>query len=176
MAIKKAFEGIVDILENNLDKKVKNVLPEITALCEAKKGGSGAAGTFLKNDGGTVVAILCYYYKRWMVVNEVEFGPKANSSTGYNSMCKEGVRHWTKQNNAAKKAAGDLLTQVKAGTLAVENIAAEEKTIAENRAKIEATDLGFETKEQVIAHLAESGITVSEVSQTNKVDDYGPTE
>ena len=57
----------------------------------------------------------CFYFKKWMSPEDVEFGKKASSPTGLNSMCKAGVSAWTKQQRAAKAAKESLLTDVAAG-------------------------------------------------------------
>jgi hypothetical protein len=121
MAIKKAFAGIIEFLEANQGSKVKTILPEAIQLCSAKIGGGGAP-LFRKNDAGEVTHVFCYYHKMWELVDDVEYGAKANSATGLNNMCKEGVSQWSKQQREAKTAESQILTDLGAGTIAVSDI------------------------------------------------------
>lgn len=134
--IKKAFEEIVNFLEENKNSKVSTVLDGVIQLASAKAGGGGGAQNFIKDADGNVTHIFCYYHKKWEPVAEVEFGKKASSPTGYNSMCKEGTSQWTKQQRAAKKANEELLTQVSAGEVLPGDIASVQEGIAEEKAKI----------------------------------------
>jgi len=69
-------------------------------------------------------------------VGEVEFGVKANSATGFNSMCKEGTSQWTKQQRAAKKSNEELLQSVANGEVKPEEIGARQAEIDELRKTI----------------------------------------
>lgn len=131
MNVKKQFEEIYAILEENRNKKVATIMPQLIELMSRKSNSSGMANTFLKDESGQVVAVYCYYHKKWEIVADVEYGSKANTATGLNTMCKEGVSNWTKQQRIKKVAEADLLTKVTAGELAVENIGAEREKIAE---------------------------------------------
>lgn len=122
MAIKKAFQPIVDFLETNKDSKVKSIMQGVMDLCSAKSGGGGGS-TFVKNDAGVVTHVFCYYHKKWEEVGPCEFGAKASSPTGFNSMCKIGTSEWTKQQRAAKKANEALLASVASGEVAPGDIA-----------------------------------------------------
>lgn len=116
--IKKAFIAIVAVLQDNEDAKVRDILPQVIELASAKTGGGGGkATTFHKDDNDVVVAILCYYHKLWMSPNDVEFGEKKSSATGFNSMCKDGVSKWTKQQRDTKKARDALLTDIASGEI-----------------------------------------------------------
>lgn len=122
--IKKAYVDIVSFLEANQDKKVKSVLAEVVAMCEAKAGGGGgAASTFVKDEAGNVVAIRCFYHQTWMDPRVVPFGSKASSATGLNTMCKSGVSKWTKQQRQFKLAQEELLKQVADGSIQPADIA-----------------------------------------------------
>lgn len=116
--VKKAFQPIVELMQANPDVKVKTLLPEVLALVSAKKGGGGGkANTFHRDADGAVVAARCYYFNKWFLTSEVEFGAKASSASGLNSMCKLGLSQWTKQQNTAKKAKEQLLTDVASGVV-----------------------------------------------------------
>lgn len=164
--IKKAYRDIVELLENNKTETVANILPQVIELASAKSGGSKGAQVYLKDTAGNPAAILCYYFKRWMPLVgdlQVEFGKKASTAHGLNTMCKEGMSNWTRQQNEAKKATMDILNRVRSGELAPEGIEAEEARIEEGRKAIVPTDLGFETKEDVVAYLADNGVELAEV-------------
>ena len=163
MAIKKVYQEIVAFLEDNPEKKVKSVLDEVISMCEAKR--ASGAQTYLKDAKGKVVAILDYYFKRWMPLvgsQAVEFGIKNGSSTGYNTMCKVGASQWVKQNRQIKNAKTDMLKELKAGTLLPKDIEAREIEIEAESKKIVGTDLGFATKEEVLQYLADEGVKVVE--------------
>ena len=162
--IKKAYQPIVELLEANSDKKVKSIMDQIVELCSAKTSRSGGgASSYIKNEAGEVVAILDYYFKRWMPLigdAAVEFGAKKNTATGLNTMSKEGVSNWTKQQRVAKQANAELLTRVASGEIKPGDIADEQAKIEATRVTPVATELGFETREEVIAYLADNGVTV----------------
>ena len=89
-------------------------IQEIKALCEAKKGGSDGK-TFEKDADGNVTKVYCWYHKQWEDVAEVEYGNKKGTATGLNTMCKQGVSSWTKQQRIAKQARDEVLTRVASG-------------------------------------------------------------
>ena len=158
--IKKAFQPIMSLLAAGVEAGtvVQAVYDEALTLTAAKVGaGGGKATTFHKNDDGVVVAVLCYYHKLWMDPREVDFGAKASSATGLNSMCKDGVSKWTKAKNAAKTASAGLLDRVTAGELDREDIPAEQERIAEEAATIIPREdgYGFATLEECLAASAE---------------------
>lgn len=162
MAIKKSFVPIMEHLNENLNKKVSDVIEAITAMASTKtggkKGGTSGASTFLKDVAGNTVAIFDYYFKRWMpLVGEqaVEFGAKASAASGYSSMSKEGTSLWTKQQAEAKKAMSQILVDVESGNLEIAEIAAKKEEIEATRKKIAETNLGFATLEEVKEYLAE---------------------
>lgn len=156
--IKKAYVAIVDLLRANKGATVNDILPQVEELCAAKVGtGGGKASTFHRDDEGNVVAIQCYYHKRWFRVDETEFGKKASSASGFNSMSKDGQSKWNKQQAEAKKAEAGLLDQVMAGELAPEDIPGEKERIAQDAKRIEPLYLedgetlaGYETLEQAL--------------------------
>lgn len=124
MAIKKAYVEIIALLEDNMDAPVSSIFEQAVALASAKTGGgAGRATNFVKDDEGNVVGIQCYYFKKWFSLDDVEFGKKAGSATGFNSMCKVGLGHWTKQQRAYKNAQAALLEQVATGEVAADEVA-----------------------------------------------------
>ena len=132
--IKKDFEELFNLLEANSTKKVSSIMPQLVELMSRKTNGGGMASTFTKKDG-VVHEVYCYYHKKWENVSQVEFGPKKGTATGLNTMCKEGVNAWSKQQRDKKKAEGGLLTKVMAGELAIEDLEQAKSMIAE-RAKV----------------------------------------
>ena len=172
LVIKKTLQPIYDVLVENSNRKVSSILEEFQHLFLAKtKGGEGtglAQKATLRDASGAVVAIRCYYFKRWMpLVGEaaVEVGTKANSSTGYNSMCKEGTNLWTKQNRIAKQAQADLLARVESGEVAPHEIADAKELIEQERKAIADTELGFATEDEVIEYLVSQGVSFDESAQ-----------
>ena len=130
--IKKAFQPIIDALRANTSLLVEDLLPQIEEMCVAKVGtGGGKATTFHRDEDGNVVAILCYYHKRWLLTADTEFGKKASSASGYSSMSKDGLSKWNKQQAEAKKAEAALLDRVMAGELEPSDIPAAKEEIAQ---------------------------------------------
>lgn len=162
MAIKKTMQEIFSFLEANKSSTIESVFDEITTLCSpksrAKGEGAGSVSTFIKDTTGETVAVFDYYFKRWMPLvgdEAVEFGKKASAASGYSSMSKEGVSHWTRQQREAKKALADILAQVESGELAPTGIADAKEAIEATRKEIVTTDAGFESRDEVMAYLAD---------------------
>ena len=161
--IKKAYKEIVDLLENNRDTKVKHIIDQVIALASAKSSRSEGS-SYIKDAEGTPVAIFDYYFKRHMPLvgdKAVEFGAKAKTATGFNTMCKEGVSHWTKQQKEAKNANTALLSKVASGEIAPDAIVAHQEEIETARKTIAETELGFETIDELNAYLTESGVVLA---------------
>lgn len=113
MTIKKQYKDIVTFLQENKDKKItKALLEQVYTMCESKTKGR----TFAK-DGDQVVAIYCYYHKQWEMLDQCEYGSKASSSTGYNTMCKKGVRGWTRTQKLLKDLDSKILSKIMAEEL-----------------------------------------------------------
>lgn len=158
--IKKAFQPIMSVLSAALAANAvdQSVFDEVEALTLAKVGaGGGKATTFHKDENGVVVAVKCYFHKLWMDPRVAEFGTKASSATGLNSMCKDGVAKWTKAKSEAKKAEAAILTRLTAGEITAEDIPAEQARIAEEAAVIVPREdgYGFDTLEECLADSAE---------------------
>jgi hypothetical protein len=150
--IKKQFKEVYEFLMKNQEKKVGDILPMLTQLMSSKN----QERSYLADEDGNIIAIHCYYHKKWELVDYVEYGKKASTATGLNTMCKEGVRMWTKQQNEAKKAREILLAKVAAGTLNTEQLAEELRKIETERHRIEPLPSSFdrysyETKEEALA-------------------------
>ncbi|MEE8598408.1 MAG: hypothetical protein V3S69_02650 [Dehalococcoidales bacterium] len=140
-SVKKAFQPLIAFLQEAADagKKVSSILEDAVAMCAPKQGGGGLASNVKKDDDGNVTHVMCYYHKMWEPVvgdEAVEYGSKANSASGLNSMCKEGTSQWTKQQRVAKKANEGLLVQVTEGTLLPEGIAGAQVEIEAARGAI----------------------------------------
>lgn len=152
MAIKKAFVPVMEFLNENANRKVKDILPDLEELCSAK-GAGGSASTFHRDEAGNVVAIKDYYYGQWMPTSHVEFGAKAGSASGFNTMSKEGVSNWSRQQREYSKGKEELLGLVAAGEVAPDAIQAELEKLEENRKRIvpRADGIGFETLEDCLA-------------------------
>lgn len=163
--IKKAFLPIVEALHAAMkaDPKVKvsAVLADIEALASAKSGaGGGKATTFHRDEAGNVVAIKCYYHGLWMDPRVAEFGEKKSSASGFNSMSKDGMSKWTKQNAAAKKAKEELLLKVQSGEIAAHSIADELAAIDAARSTVIAREdgYGFTTLEECLQDSQNRGL------------------
>lgn len=104
--IKKNFTMIHSILLNNQDKKVSDIMDLLTSEMESKVRDKN----HFEDEHG--FWIFCYYHKEWELVSQVEYGSKASSTTGYNTMCKVGVNCWTKQQRDFKTNKSNLLERV----------------------------------------------------------------
>ncbi len=166
MAIKKAFAPFMDIIESNLNATVADVADQLRELAGTKARGNtaGSVSTFIRSTSGDAVAILDYHFKRWMPLigsKAVEFGTKAGSASGYNQMSKAGVSDWTKRQRDAKNANANLLALVAAGEVAPHDIEARQAEIEAARTATPHSDLGFATKEEVVAYLESHGVDLA---------------
>ncbi len=163
MAILKQYNKLVALLQQAADdgKKVSTIMDDIIVMCstKAKAGGS----VCIKNAAGEPVAILCYYYKRWMPLFGEAAVPfnikKSNKNTGLNTMCIDGDKLWNKQNNAYKKAitTGWMERMEQEGKTMAEFPAAKaELRIAKEQ--IEETTLGFATRDELIGYMIDNSI------------------
>ena len=152
MTIKKQFVELISFLEANEGKKVSTIMDEIYSMVESKK----RASTSIKDADGNVIAIYCYYHKQWEVVAEVEYGSKASSATGLDTMCKVGVSKWTKAQRDAKKANSDLLTKVASGEIEPSDILTLQAEIEANRTTMNVEDMpqGFASEDEVLQYLS----------------------
>lgn len=163
MTIKKGFEEVHAFLEANKSKKVSTILADLVALMSAKSaGGSDIGKTFLKTAEGTTYAVYCYYHKRWELTSVAEFGAKANTATGLNTMCKEGVSMWSKQQRAFKKSKDSLLMSMAEGILVGVDLNESLSQLEEIRKQIEVRDdeHGYDTAEE--AKLAYESTLIAE--------------
>jgi len=146
---KKIFVPLVHFLEKNKNKKVSSLFEEILKMTETKVQQS----TSVSDDKGNVIAIYCYYHKQWELVKNVEYGQKASSATGLNTMCKIGVSKWTKQNNAIKKIGNTILALLESGDIDATEIASTKERLMAEAKQIDDEDKpeGFETSEDAVA-------------------------
>lgn len=165
--VKKAYAPLIAVLEANKGKKVSDILDEVIALASAKTTRIDGS-SFIKDAKGQTVAIFDYYFKRWMPLvgdKAVEFGAKEKTATGFNSMCKQGVSEWTKQQRVAKQSGADLLVKVAKGEVKPSDIVAEQAKIEEARKAIVKTDLGFADKDALLKYLASNKVVLQEVAK-----------
>lgn len=144
--VKKAYVELVELLQANQNKKVSSILDQVLELATTKQ----QSKTYLTNDKGEVTHIFCYYHKKWEPLADVEFGKKKHSASGFNSMCKEGVNQWSKQQRDAKKQENDILDKVASGELSPDEIQAERERIAEDKNKIVTREdgIGFDSTDE----------------------------
>lgn len=155
MTIKKQFEEIHSFLETNKAKKVSTIFDELVALMSAKSGGSDIGKTFLKDSEGNTYAVYCYYHKKWELTNTAAYGVKINTATGLNTMCKEGVSSWSKQQRLYKKRNEELLQLVAKGELSAEdlpNMMAEAEELRKG-IEVRSDEHGFENVEEAAQFL-----------------------
>lgn len=114
--IKKSFVEIHALLVANENKKVSSIMDQLLELMESQQRDKN----HYTDEHG--LWVFCYYHKEWELTSQVEYGKKANTATGLNSMCKVGTNQWTKQQREFKQAKANLLEQVANGELAIEDI------------------------------------------------------
>ncbi len=129
--VKKQFEELYTLLSDNKNKKVSTMLPQLIELMQKKNNASGQSNTFVRNEVGEVTHVFCYYHKKWEDVTVAEYGSKKGSSTGLNTMCKEGVSNWTKQQRVKKQAEAAILTKVMAQEITVDDIPEEQAKLVD---------------------------------------------
>lgn len=130
--IKKVYAELFSFLEANQDAKIKTLMPQIIEMVGSKQ----MSQTYKTDAQGNVTHVFCYYHKKWEDVSKVEYGSKAGAKTKLNSMCKEGVNQWTKQQRDLKKAKADILVNVANGKLNPDQIQAELIKAEEDSKKI----------------------------------------
>lgn len=149
-AIKKDFVAIVELLEANKGKKVKDILEQVLELASAK-----TTRTFFKNEAGEVTVVYCYYHKKFEIVAKADYGQKAGTPSGLNSMCKEGVNQWTKQQRIAKLAREALLNEIASGTVQPSDLTFKLAEIDAERLSIVARqdNHGFDSLDEALASI-----------------------
>ncbi len=151
MNIKKPYVDLVNFLMANENKKISSILGEVLLMCESKKQDS----TVIKDSNGEVIAVYCWYHKQYELLKDVPYGAKANSTTGFNTMCKVGVSKWTKAQRDAKNALAELLTKVSKGEVEPADIVKQQQDIEAKRLTIDTTDMpiGYASEEEVLNHI-----------------------
>jgi hypothetical protein len=158
IVVKKAYSDIYAVLVKNKKKKVSEILDDLLEIMKPKTDRI-LGETFIRNSENAIVAIRCWYFKRWMPLvgtKKVLFGSKKSSTTGYNTMCKIGCSHWYRQQREKKKALMNLPIDIKNKKVKIDEIEKVQEEIEAKASVIEKTTLGFETKEEVIKYLASS--------------------
>lgn len=145
--IKANFQELITLLEQNKNKKVSTIMPEILTLVTTKQKHKAS----IRDDNGDVLAIYCYYHKQWELIDECEYGKKKSSSTGLNTMCKEGTSNWTKQQRQAKQQKELLLTQLANGEITHDALTDKLQEIEEARTVIIPREdgLGYATEQEI---------------------------
>lgn len=152
MTIKKAYVELVELLEANQNKKVQSILEQVYSMTTSNKMDS----TVIRDADDNVIAIFCYYHKQWELISEVEYGKKASSKTGFNTMCKKGTSMWTKKQSMAKKAKEQLLIDVSNGNVDATDIVHLNEEIEANRVAIDMTDApnGYANEDDLMAAIS----------------------
>ena len=146
------IQDILDFLEINKDKKVSTIRVELQEMLDQLSVSNRPLGrTYLVGPDNKVFAIYCYYHKQWELLSEVEYGQKVSSSTGYNTMCKIGVREWTRQQKLIKMIPGEILKLVETGKLDFSEVSSyKAKREAELRVINEETrPVGYQNQEDI---------------------------
>lgn len=144
---KKAYVGLIAFLEKNKNKKVETILDQIKEMTQQKN----TLKTFLVNEKNEVVAIFCWYHKQFELLETVEYGAKASSATGFNTMCKVGVSKWTKQNKNVKAVEGVILAMLENETIIASEISDKREHLVAEAKMIDVEDMpiGYETIDDI---------------------------
>jgi len=134
------YSSVVEFLEANKTKKVSTILEELLAF-EIKSTSSRTTTSHYVEDN--LIAIYCYYHKQWELVSEVEYGKKASSTTGLNSMCKIGVKKWTLQQKKIKMVNETILEMLTSGELLLEDLPTTKQSMIEDCKVIDDEDMPF---------------------------------
>lgn len=127
----KNYTDLATLLSENSKARISTYAEQILLLA---KPITRNAKTSMRKDG-EVVAIFCYYHKQWELLSEVDYGKKASSNTGCNTMCKAGVNAWTRQNNTIKQIGSTILSLLENDKINVNEISTT-KTRLEAEARI----------------------------------------
>ena len=144
--IKKQFESIADAISAaDIAPAIKE---HLLSFCFAKSQES----TTLYHDG-ELLAVYCYYHKKWELLSGHAYGTKKSTNTGLNTMCKVGVNQWTKQQAEASKVKAELLIDVANGSVAPADLNSKLLEIEANRQRIEYFDgyIGYDHTEEALA-------------------------
>ena len=133
----KSYVALVEFLTANANKKVSSILPEILEMTEAKQ----QAKTFIADENGNVMAIYCYYHKQWELLVDAEYGLKASSTTGYNTMCKVGVKYWTLQQKNIKAVGETILTMLENEEITIEELSTTKERLIDEAKEINVTNM-----------------------------------
>lgn len=136
MTIKKNYLELITFLEDNKNKKVSSILEEAKELCKTKV----RAKTSIQNEAGETIAIFCYYHKQWEAVDVVPYGAKASSTTGYNTMCKQGVSSWTAMQKRVKLVDAELLRMLENEEIQITDMADVKEGLLVEARKIDEED------------------------------------
>lgn len=140
---------VLTILNENSNKKVSSIIELIEEL-EFEQQKSQRQKTYLMDDNNQPFAIFCYYHKQWELVAETEYGVKASTKTGLNTMCKLGTNMWTKQQKVAKQEQADLLERLIEGDITTDEANDLKNEIESNRTAIDLEgSKGYEFDEVV---------------------------
>lgn len=145
---------ILNFLEENKSKKVSVIFDELSVMINTLSAKSNRPGrTFLVGPDNKVYAIYCYYHKQWELLSEVEYGQKVSSSHGYNTMCKAGVRDWTRQQKELKLLGNEVLSKIESGELPIDQVSdyKERRTLEIKSINAENMPKGYSTPEEIPA-------------------------
>lgn len=128
--IKKGYTELYAILSANTELTVSDLMDQLLPIMQQEV--RDEAHRYVNGR----LEIFCYYHKQWEFADQVEYGKKAGTKTGLNTMCKVGTNNWTTQYRIYKESASKILEKVASGELSYEDIPKEQAKYAEERAKI----------------------------------------
>lgn len=114
ITIKKQYLDVHSLI---IDNKGKKLTPKLIEKLEALMASKVNSKTFELNEAGEVTRVFCYYHKEWEEVSTTPYGVKKSTAHGLNTMCKQGVSNWTRQQRLMKVAKAKLLDSVANGEI-----------------------------------------------------------
>jgi len=160
-AVMSLFAQAIELMKTN--KVKKSVVEEATTLyneatfitASKKSNGSGSNSTaYFDPETRELVAVFCYYHKRWELVSHIEYGKKAGTKTGLNTMCKEGTSAWTKANRKLQKTRDELTQRMIKGELTSDEFKVEYEAITSSIEPHSDEDHSYATLQELLDAIA----------------------
>lgn len=161
------IQDIMTYIEENKNKKVINIQENLNKMLNELTIVNRLGRTFLVDDNNKVYAIFCYYHKQWELLSKVEYGSKVSSSHGYNTMCKIGVREWTRQQKELKLLGNEVLSQLESGSLTIEQVSdyKEKRTLEIKTINLETKPKGYASQDDIFKDVVEEPVNEEVVEE-----------
>lgn len=132
MATLKRYEKLVTLLEENQDKMVEAIMPEVYRVTARS---SRKQNSVLHDTDGNPVAIRCQFFRKWFPLVGTEaserfsFAPRSHRNSGYAAECREAAKEIARQRRQREKRKKELTDKIVAGELNPQEFAQQMKTL-----------------------------------------------